>query len=129
MIKIRAWIELNSTGEGYMFFPQRLHQTIEHGPQKYKYPGLSATDPKTRFVSDKVMLWTGNISFGKELYVGDIVCRPGDGDWICQVVFENCMFGLRDADGCWQGTVKTGVLYKILGNIYANPELLEVKNG
>lgn len=74
---------------------------------------------------------------GKEIFEGDVLCDEGieqesefvyvtvsyrEGMWVCdQITDELCGYGgaLNEFDND----------YSIIGNIYENPELLEVENG
>lgn len=65
---------------------------------------------------------------GKEIYEGDIV-ESDDGDgWVVgvgPVIFKDGMFGTQDKQGfCGLSGFP---VEKVIGNIYENPELLEVK--
>jgi len=74
---------------------------------------------------------------GKDIYSGDIVIMGGQkSNRHYQVAFRNNSFGLLYSDntfftfGDMNTNYAVGLDYKVVGNVYENPELLsEEKNG
>lgn len=66
---------------------------------------------------------------GKEIYESDILKKP-DSPTYREVKWENCYFYLTQPEGYTDILDITRIThygYEVVGNIYENPELLEVK--
>ena len=95
------------------------------------------------------MLWTGLYdSNGTEIYVGDIIKTACDTSVVLFGEYENAecstdfeggyadeqcsgigFFAQGNGETVWLGKAVNRFEYKILGNIYENPKLLEVTDG
>lgn len=123
-IKFRAWF-----GEEHKMIPfDELHIELENGEYTvwYSLDGDSIQDGLC--VEDfNIMQYTGlKDKNGKEIYEGDIVRLPEDEDYkYYSIIYSKNRLGFTLSNGCGFG-LSYGI--EVVGNIYENPELLEVKN-
>ena len=123
-IKFRAWF-----GEEHKMIPfDELHIELENGEYTvwYSLDGDSIQDGLC--VEDfNIMQYTGlKDKNGKEIYEGDIVRLPEDEDYkYYSIIYSKNRLGFILSNGCGFG-LSYGI--EVVGNIYENPELLEVKN-
>ncbi len=74
--------------------------------------------------STPVMQFTGlKDSEGKEIYEGDILSWP-ERQMEAEVKFNNCKFFLKDVDSDFKEDMNLHHPFRIIGNIFENPELL-----
>ena len=108
-IKFRAWKPIH----GRMF-----DCSIVSSGEGYE----SWRDFEDGFPSSKILMqYTGlKDKYGKEIYEGDIVARMGFDVYYNEVRFNQGMFELGVNSPLYQFDVE------VVGNIYENPELLEV---
>ena len=91
------------------------------------------TEAWDSFNDVELMQYTGlKDKNGKEIYEGDII----DGENIGHMVVEwsecrQAFVNIKDEvlDGFYIQTYKLNKYFKVIGNIYENPELMEVNNG
>ncbi len=135
-IKFRAWRNY----EKYMVTsPRGVLTAIQHVMQLASQPGFSNINNQPCEERYELMQYTGlKDSDGKEIYKGDIVdCKMVSADrthyieeYIAVVEEDICnpCFVLKQANGTVEyDFVKCGLMVlKVIGNIYENPELLEV---
>ena len=109
-IKFRAWdknnkqwiyCEVRSGGEGYVEFRRVRYLTSIETEEWQQYTGLKDKN-------------------GKEIYEGDILGQ--EGGWIIEVKYINGGFRLNTNHISDYSISKW---YKVIGNIYENPELLK----
>ena len=127
-IKFRAWDEKNkimhnnfqfirsgTSGSDWIIFISDKFSLTEHKTNPFK-------NPNPYFAQQlKIMQFIGLLDKqGKEIYEGDILQR---GTTISDVVWEDCGFKLRKGNS----VCDVNKPIEIIGNIYENPELLEVK--
>ena len=60
---------------------------------------------------------------GVPIYEGDIV-KTNEADWIAQVYFHNGLYGCKGLDGCGFSFLCEWDKFEVIGNIFANPEML-----
>jgi len=88
------------------------------------------TEFKRRFVIGKAEFTGLKDKDGKEIYEGDIIVCSGNKTMFGEVIFENgqCVYihrGISNKDYNNGELIPVGYGYKIIGNIYENPELLK----
>lgn len=120
--KFRAWDKETKTMNGMAEIYRNRNQEIELRPRDKHIILMQSTGLKDRN--------------GKEIFKGDIIfwtyCDIWEGDGNAKVIFDNGMFKLLDirTEGeVWDSLfdcIENCNVY-IIGNIYENPELLEVK--
>lgn len=111
--KFRAWDFLNKR----MFYPSSFN-------------GLDIINGELLLRTNTILMqYTGlNDENGKEIYEGDLL---EDGELIFEVFFENGSFLVRHVGDtgfmCGDDLMSYCDTRKVIGNIYENPELLEVQ--
>jgi hypothetical protein len=133
-IKFRAWVRHPTTNE--MVMRTSFYTLNSDGEMNCVFP-IDAKTPKDRLnivVSNIVMQYTGlKDKNGKEIYEGDILqseytFKKAKVIWDA----ENCRFLLwepRDTTSFFHHKIDdhSVLISTVIGNIYENPELIEVK--
>lgn len=93
-----------------------------------KSPSLKETDVRLS-VNYKLMQYTGlKDKNGREIYEGDVLFHPIQGRRKVYYPFAEhvASYGLRNVENGMAGDLCDSQIYEIIGNLYENPELLEV---
>ena len=140
-IKFRAWdkenkkmvfplairFEIISDKYGYIFNPNFNTKEGVLTSNEYIEPKVVLKEGALIAKDITLMQYTGLLDkAGKEIYEGDIV---GVGtNFKGTIVFIEGAFVWEEYDGCWQHLCKDYEdVGEVIGNIYENPELLEVE--